>query len=100
MGKLTYTHCGSNQLALIAALNPRIRGWTNYYRACSAKRIFNRMDHQLFWKLCKWAKWQNPRKSHTWRKQRYSIPFGDWHRRRSRLAAIAKHLAGKSPPDT
>ncbi|MFZ5819521.1 MAG: group II intron reverse transcriptase/maturase [Chloroflexota bacterium] len=79
MGKLTYTHRGSNQLALIAALNPRIRGWTNYYRACSAKRIFNRMDHQLFWKLCKWAKWQTPRKSHAWRKQRY------WHRKRNRL---------------
>lgn len=79
MEALIRTHRGSNQTALIAALNPRIRGWTNYHRANSAKRTFNRMDHQLHWKLCKWAKWQNPRKSHQWRKQRY------WHRRRGRL---------------
>jgi RNA-directed DNA polymerase len=79
MATLLYTHRESNQLALIAALNPRIRGWSNYYRACTAKRIFNRMDHQLYWKICKWAKWQNPRKSSTWWKQRY------WHRRRQRL---------------
>jgi RNA-directed DNA polymerase len=79
MEALIRTHRGSNQSALIAALNPRIRGWTNYHRANSAKRIFNRMDHQLHWKLCKWAKWQNPRKSHQWRKQRY------WHRKKNRL---------------
>ena len=91
MEALIRTHRGSNQTALIAALNPRIRGWANYHRANSAKRTFNRMDHQLHWKLCKWAKWQNPRKSHQWRKQRY------WHRKRNRLdfsdgkASLAKY---------
>ena len=30
MEELIRTHRGSNQTALIAALNPRIRGWTNY----------------------------------------------------------------------
>lgn len=71
METLVRTHRGSNQTALIAALNPRIRGWANYYRACSAKSTFQRMDHQLHWKLSKWAKWQNHRKSSIWRKQRY-----------------------------
>ena len=79
MKALIRTHRGSNQAALIAALNPRIRGWTNYHRANSAKRTFNRMDYQLYWKLAKWAKWQNPRKSDAWRKQRY------WPRKRNRL---------------
>jgi RNA-directed DNA polymerase len=79
MEALVRTHRGSNQRALIAALNPHIRGWTNYYRTCSAKRTFNRMDHQLHWKLSKWAKWQNHRKSCAWRKQRY------WKRVRNRL---------------
>lgn len=79
MDELIGTHRGSNQTALIAALNPRVRGWTGYYRACSAKKIFNRMDHQLHWKLSKWAKWQNPRKSCAWRKHRY------WLRKRNRL---------------
>jgi RNA-directed DNA polymerase len=91
MEALIRTHRGSNQTALIAALDPRIRGWTNYHRANAAKRTFNRMDHQLHWKLCKWAKWQNPRKSHQWRKQRY------WHRKKNRLdfsdgkASLAKY---------
>jgi len=91
MEALARTHRGSNQTALITALNPRIRGWTNYHRACSAKRTFNRMDHQLHWKLSKWAKWQNHRKSCTWRKQRY------WHRNHNRLdfsdgkAVLAKY---------
>jgi len=79
MEELIRIHRGSNQTALIAALNPRIRGWTNYHRANSAKRTFNRMDHQLHWKLAKWAKWQNPRKSWDWRKRRY------WPRRRNRF---------------
>jgi RNA-directed DNA polymerase len=91
MQELIYTHRGSNQAALIAALSPRIRGWTHYYRACSAKRIFNQMDHQLHWKLSKWAKWQNPRKSCAWRNQRY------WLRNYNRLdfsdgkAALTKY---------
>jgi len=79
METLVRTHRGSNQTALIAALNPRIRGWADYYRTCSAKSTFHRMDHQLHWKLSKWAKWQNHRKSCTWRKQRY------WKRIRNRL---------------
>jgi RNA-directed DNA polymerase len=79
METLVHAHRGSNQTALIAALNPRIRGWANYYRACSAKKTFQRMDHQLHWKLSKWAKWQNHRKSCTWRKQRY------WKRLHHRL---------------
>ncbi len=49
-------HRGSNQTALIAALNPKIRGWARYYRTCSAKRVFARMDSQLHWKLRRWAK--------------------------------------------
>jgi len=91
MEELIRTHRGSNQAALIAALNPRIRGWTNYHRAFSAKRTFNRMDHQLYWKLSKWAKWQTPRKSCEWRKHRY------WLRKHGRIdfsdgkATLAKY---------
>jgi len=91
MEALIRTHRGSNQAALIAALTPRIRGWTNYHRANSAKRTFNRIDYQLYWKLTKWAKWQNPRKSCAWRKQRY------WPRKHNRYdfsdgkATLAKY---------
>lgn len=42
-----YQHRGITQHDVITTLNPKIRGWANYYRACSAKRTFVRMDDQL-----------------------------------------------------
>lgn len=44
-------HRGSPQAALIKDLNPLIRSWTRYYRTCTAKKIFNRMDLHLIHKL-------------------------------------------------
>ena len=79
MAEVIRSHRGSNQTALLAALNPKIRGWANYYRPCSAKKVFDRMDSQLHWKLRKWAKWRHNRKSAHWRHQRY------WKRKRQRL---------------
>ena len=72
-------HRGNKQTVLLAVLNPKIRGWANYYRPCSAKKVFERMDSQLHWKLHKWAKWRHHRKSARWRQQRY------WKRIRTRL---------------
>lgn len=72
-------HRGSNQTALLAALNPKIRGWANYYRPCVAKKVFSRMDSQLHRKLHKWAKWRHHGKSARWRQHRY------WKRPRQRL---------------
>ena len=79
MAEVIRRHRGSNQTALLAALNPKIRGWANYYRPCSAKKVFDRMDSQLHWKLRKWAKWRHNRKGARWRHQRY------WKRKRERL---------------
>lgn len=79
MAEVIRSHRGSNQTALLAALNPKIRGWANYYRPCSAKKVFDRIDSQLHWKLRKWAQWRHNRKSARWRHQRY------WKRKRERL---------------
>ena len=65
---------GSPQAALIQALNPVIRGWTRYYRACSAKKIFNRMDLHLIHSLQQWAKFRHSGKSLGWRYRRYWQP--------------------------
>ncbi|MDH4138369.1 MAG: hypothetical protein OEW09_16875 [Anaerolineae bacterium] len=35
---------GAPQAALIAKLNPKIRGWTLYYQSCVAKRVFARLS--------------------------------------------------------
>jgi len=88
------THRGSNQTALLAALNPKIRGWAAYYRTCAAKEVFDRMDSQLYWKLRKWARWRHPRKSGRWRHQRY------WRRKRQRLDFSDGHITLVKYADT
>jgi len=70
---------GNSQAGLIAALAPIIRGWSNYYRASAAKRIFGRLDQGLFHKLYKWAVWRRPSKTWGYHYQRY------WRRHGSRL---------------
>jgi RNA-directed DNA polymerase len=94
MAELIRTHRGSNQTALLTALNPRVRGWANYYRSCSAKKVYDRMDSQLYWKLRKWAKWRHPRKTARWRHQRY------WQRKRERLDFCDGHITLVKYADT
>ena len=72
-------HRGSPQAALIKDLNPAIRGWTRYYRTCTAKKIFARMDLLLIHKLQQWAKFRHSWKSLGWRYRRY------WQQRRNAM---------------
>lgn len=71
---------GAPQAALIAVLNPRIRGWSLYYRSCVAKRTFSRLDSELYHKLHQWAQYRHRRKSEAWRYHRY------WQRQGKRMA--------------
>jgi RNA-directed DNA polymerase len=72
-------HRGHAQKALIAALNPVIRGWVNYYQSCVAKKAFARIDDQTYPKLARWAAYRHPDKGAKWRFQRY------WKRIQGRL---------------
>ena len=56
---------------LLGKLNPMLRGWANYYRHAAAKRTFQRLDHDVFWQLLRWAKRRHPAQSATWRKRKY-----------------------------
>jgi RNA-directed DNA polymerase len=60
---------------LIGQLNPRIRGWSNYYAAVVAKATFARMDALLYAKLRRWARRRHPNKSARWVHNKY------WHPR-------------------
>ena len=79
------------QAALVAALNPIIRGWSLYYRACVAKRAFARIDSQVYRKLYQWAQYRRRRKSPSWRFERY------WQRQGTRdtfsdgTSTLARH---------
>ena len=51
----TRTLRGGNAMAVIARLNPIIRGWAAYYRTVVSAEVFSALDHYL-WKLTyKWA---------------------------------------------
>jgi len=56
---------------LIYLLNPKIRGWTNYFRHHCAKKTFSYVDHAIFQALWQWVHRRHPRKSGGWAKRKY-----------------------------
>ena len=64
-------HRGVSQSLLISKLSPIINGWTNYYRYCSAKRLFSYCDNELFKLLYAWALRRHPMKSRKWVLENY-----------------------------
>ena len=64
---------------LIKILNPKLRGWANYYRHCVAKRTFGYVGHQIFWTLWRWAVRRHPTKSRHWVGRKYFLNRkGEW----------------------
>lgn len=76
-------HQGQAQAALIGHLNPLIRGWSNYYRACVAAKVFTRMDTHLYYQLFQWATYRHAYKTdgwcyrHYWRRVKGRVVFSD-----------------------
>ena len=67
-------------MAVIAALNPVIRGWAAYYRTVVSTRTFTALDDYL-WKLTyKWATWRHADKPKRWIVGRY---FGKFNKFRN-----------------
>src|ERR1700719_4247142 len=62
---------GRSATDLINELNPKIRGWANYHRHVVSKRMFNRVDHLIFYKLWQWARRRHPKKDPSWLKYKY-----------------------------
>jgi RNA-directed DNA polymerase len=60
-----------SQAALIAELNPLIRGWARYYATVVAKETFTALDAWLFALLLRWAKRRHPTKGATWITRKY-----------------------------
>ncbi|TMO37597.1 group II intron reverse transcriptase/maturase, partial [Pseudoalteromonas sp. S4389] len=64
--ELTKKHATTPINDLIKLINPKLRGWSNYYRHCVAKQVFGYVSHKLFLALWHWAKRRHPTKSKTW----------------------------------
>jgi RNA-directed DNA polymerase len=63
------THIG--QAELIKAINPVIKGWTNYYSTVVSHKTFETAGHRCFLILLAWARRRHPNKSHDWIVRQY-----------------------------
>lgn len=82
----------AKQIDLINSLNPQIRGWAFYHRHMCARKTFERVDHEIFMSLWKWAKRRHPNKGYKWIKEKYfkvkgnrNWCFGDFEKDENRL---------------
>jgi RNA-directed DNA polymerase len=71
---------GSNARAVIARLNPIIRGWAAYYRGVVSSKIFNALDAHMWWLVYQWARHGHSNKSKKWIVRRY---FGKFNKARN-----------------
>jgi RNA-directed DNA polymerase len=71
----TRTLRGGNAMAVIATLNPVIRGWAAYYRTVVSSEIFSSLDSYAWKLLYKWARRRHPNKPVRWTVNRYFGKF-------------------------
>ena len=62
---------GANAAAVLAKINPIVRGWANYYRGAASSRIFAALDVYLWQLTYKWACHSHPNKPKPWIITRY-----------------------------
>lgn len=65
---------------LIQQLNPKIRGWANYYSHVVAKETFSYVDACIFKAILRWIKRRHPEKNAKWTNKKYfrSEGFRNW----------------------
>ncbi|WP_203368691.1 group II intron reverse transcriptase/maturase [Cysteiniphilum marinum] len=70
----------TSQEGIVNSLNPRIRGWSYYFRSVVSKETFSYVDGIICKKLIKWCKKKHPTKSYKWIKNKYfkTIGFRSW----------------------
>lgn len=56
---------------LIKWLNPKIRGWANYFSHVVAKKTFSRVDKDIHLALWRWARRRHPNKNAHWVQGKY-----------------------------
>jgi RNA-directed DNA polymerase len=68
------------QEKVIAELNPKIRGWANYYKTVVAKKTLSQCDHILWRQLWRWGIRRHTNKGAQWVKRKYWKKVGkrDW----------------------
>jgi RNA-directed DNA polymerase len=62
---------GSPTVALINAMNPLIRGWSQYFRTGVASKVFTDLDNFMYARAQRYMQRCHPRKSGWWRTEKY-----------------------------
>ncbi|NJM67482.1 MAG: group II intron reverse transcriptase/maturase [Acaryochloris sp. RU_4_1] len=57
--------------SLIRHLNPKLKGWANYYRHWVSKDVFSHVDHELWKAIWKWCLRRHANKGKGWVKRKY-----------------------------
>lgn len=97
LARIIRAHRAAPQAALIAHLNPVIRGWCRYYATQSSLRTSSYLSVPLFALLQSWAKRRHPRKNRRWvnRKYWHSLGKSNWvfasHSGTDSWLRLAKH---------
>ncbi|WP_460532216.1 group II intron reverse transcriptase/maturase [Flindersiella endophytica] len=68
-------HGAGSPSAVMAALNPIVRGWSAYYRTVVSSKIFGQLDSAVWRRVYRWALKQHPNKSKSWVVKRYFGTF-------------------------
>ncbi|MGJ5634879.1 group II intron reverse transcriptase/maturase [Nostoc sp. CALU 1950] len=76
IAKVIESHKALPQAALIAYLNPIIRGWANYYATVVSKVVYSDLDNLVYQKLRAWANRRHPNKAGGWVSNKYWHPIG------------------------
>jgi len=71
IGTLIRSAVGLTQEALLRQLNPRLRGWANYYRNGASKRTFGKLDYYVYKRIERWMRRRHPNKSKAWKWRKY-----------------------------
>jgi RNA-directed DNA polymerase len=66
---------GRNLAFLIRQLNPKLKGFANYYRFVVSKRTLNKLTYQITEKTYRWLCKSHPNKSRRWVWKRYTTNY-------------------------
>lgn len=66
----------AKQSSLIYELNPKIRGWRNYQKSSVARKIFEKVDHEIWLMTWNWAIRRHRIKGKKWVKEKYWHKYG------------------------
>lgn len=71
ISELIHAAVGLSQEALLRQLNPRLRGWANYYRHGASKQTFGKLDYYVYRRLQRWTTRRHPNQSTGWKWRKY-----------------------------